>query len=122
MVGTLCKTVGHKHVEHVGIGEPHTLLTFLLTCFELIGHLRLTEVEEHGSGLCIAEVQVDEQIVRGVETYQTVDGDTRIVCGDTGHIADALTIDHQLYLGIFHAHVPVCRIDSVDHNFLCCTH
>ena len=122
MVGTLCKTVWHEHVEHIGIGEAHPLLALFLSGFELIRHLCLAEVEGHGTGLCIAEVQIDEQVIGGVKSYQTVDGDARVIGGDTGHVADPLTIDHQLHLWILHTHVPVGRFDLVDHILLCCTH
>ena len=33
VVGTLCKAVGHEHIEHVGIGEPHALVASFLAFF-----------------------------------------------------------------------------------------
>ena len=130
MVGTLCKTVGHEHVEHVGIGEADTLFALHLTGFQLIGHLHALraldgatlEGELHRAGLGLAEVHVDEQVVGGVEAHEAVDGDTGVVGGDILHIADALSIDHQLHLGILHPHIPVGGLNPVNHCFFCCTH
>ena len=122
MIGTLCKTVGHQHVEHVGIGEAHALLASLLAGLQLIGNLRLAEVEGHCAGLGITEIHVDEQVVRRIEAHETIDGDTRIIGGDGGHITDIGAIDHQLHRGVLHPHVPVGRLD-VGYYFLpCCIH
>ena len=122
MTCALGKTVWHEHVEHVGIGETHTLVATHLTLLQLILHLRLAEAECHRSWLCILQVHVDQQVVRRVETHKTIDYDTRIVCRNTLHIADTLSIDHQLYLWILHTHVPVCWFNAVNYDFFCCTH
>ena len=56
------ETVGHEHVEYVGIAEAHVLVAALLAWLELIGYLpllpALLEVEGHGAGLCACEVHV----------------------------------------------------------------
>ena len=39
MVRSLCKTVRHQHIEHVGIGESHTFVAAHLALFQLIQHL-----------------------------------------------------------------------------------
>ena len=96
MVGTLGKAVGHEHIEHIGIGEAHTFVATHFALFQLILHLRLSEVQCHRAWLGIFQVQVHEQIVGRIETYETVDNYTRIVSGNTGHITNALTIDHKL--------------------------
>ena len=36
VASTLCKTVGHEHIEHIGIGETHALVATHLTGLELI--------------------------------------------------------------------------------------
>ena len=58
MPGTLCETVGHEHIEHIGIGETYSLLTSLLSCLELVSHLRLVESQGHGSWLCSLQVEI----------------------------------------------------------------
>ena len=94
MIGSLGKTIRHEHVEYVGIGEAHALLTFLLAGLKLVGNLRLAEIKDHGAGLGITEIHVDEQVIRRIEAHETIDGDTRIIGGDGGHITDIGAIDH----------------------------
>ena len=36
MTGALGKTVGHQHIQHIGIGETHTLVTAHLTGLQLV--------------------------------------------------------------------------------------
>ena len=54
------KTVGHEHVEHVGIGEAHTLLAALFARLQfvlnLLCRLAVLELESHLAGLCALEV------------------------------------------------------------------
>ena len=120
MVGTLSKTVRHKHIKHVGISEAHALLALLLTGLKLILDLCLTKGQGHRTGLGILEVEVDEQVVGRVEAYEAVDPDTWIVGGYTGNIANALAINHQLDGGVFHPYIPVGGIYAVNHCLFGC--
>ena len=122
VVCALRKTVGHQHVEHVGIGESQALLTFLLARLQLVWYFRLAKIQNHRTWLGVAEIQVDEQVVGRVEAHQTVDGYTRIVRRHVLHVADALSVDHQLYGGVLHPYIPVGGLNSVNHTFLRCTH
>ncbi len=113
------KAVGHEHVEHIGVGEAVTLRSLLLAGFECILHclllLALLELELHYTGLGTACAQIDQQIVRRVESHQTVDTDTCIVGSYLG-ITDALAIDHQLHRrhGIVKPNIPVGGLNAVD--------
>ena len=123
MTCALCKTVGHQHIKHIGIGESHPLLTAHLPRLQLILHLGLIKLQCHCSGLGVLYINIYKEVVGRIEAHQTVDGDTGIVGGHTLHIADALTIDHQLHCRILQAHIPVGRIYPVNHcRFLCCHH
>ena len=122
MVGTLCKTVRHQHIEHIGIGKAHPLLAFLLTGLQLVLYLCLAKIECHHARLGIAHVHVDEQVVGRIKAHQTVNSDTWIIRSNALHVADTLAIHHQLHSGILQSHVPVCRLNSVNHTFLGCTH
>ena len=130
LLGVVCalgKAVGHQHIEHVGIGESQSLLALLLASLQselLTAHLSLFifEVQRHRARLRILQIHVDEQIVGRVETHQTVDLHARIVRRHVLHVADTLSVDHQLHRGVLHPYEPVGRLNTVDHTFLCSTH
>ena len=127
VVGALGEAVGHQHIEHVGVGESQSLLALLLARLQLelfTVHLSLftSEVQRHRSRLRILQIHVDEQIVGRVETHQTVDLHAGIVRRHVLHVADTLSVDHQLHRGVLHPYEPVCGLNSVNHTFLCCTH
>ena len=63
VVCSLCKTVWHKHIEHIGIGESHTLVATHLTSLQLILHLYLTKLKSHSARLGILKVHIDKEIV-----------------------------------------------------------
>ena len=94
------KTVGHEHVEHVGIGESHATVTAHLASLEIIFHLhcQLThrEIKFHGARLSSCNVEVNEQVVRTVETHYRVDFHSGIV-GLHLSITDILPIHHELH-------------------------
>ena len=120
------ETVGHEHVEHVGIGESHALVACHLARLELVvdsglGSLR-RELQFHGARLCVAQVEVDQQIVRRVKPNQTVNLNARVVGGDAFNVSDALSVDHQLHRRVLQPHEPVGGIYPLNHIFLCCTH
>ena len=120
------ETVGHQHVEHVGIGESHALVACHLARLELVVGSGLRafrgELQLHGAGLCVAQVQVDQQIVRRVKPNQAVNPYTRIVGCDAFNVADALSVDHQLHRRVLQSHEPVGGLNPFNHIFLCCTH
>ena len=122
MIGTLCKTVGHQHIEHIGIGKAHTLIATHLTLFKLILYLGLTKVQHHRAWLCITQIHINQQVVRRIKSNDTVDDCTWIIGCYTGNIADTFSVHHQLYLRILQAYIPVGGFDTVNHLFLCCTH
>ena len=128
MTGALGKTVGHQHVEHIGIGKALTLVAAHLAGLQGIGHLLLSplssllfkKLQRHRARLGTTQVKIKQQVVRGVEAHDAVDSDTGIIGGHALHIADAVAIDHQLYRRVLHPHVPVSRFNSVNHCFLSC--
>ena len=64
---SICKTVGHQHVQYVGIGESHAAFARHFAVFQHIFHLLLLfahlEVESHLSSLCIFQIEINQQIV-----------------------------------------------------------
>ena len=66
VVGALCKTVWHQHIEHVGIGKAHALVATHLTLFQLerhfltfsTFHLSPFKRQRHGARLGIAHVHI----------------------------------------------------------------
>ena len=122
MIGTLCKSVRHQHIQHVGIGKSHTFVAAHLACLQLVLHLGLAKVQCHRARLCTTKVHVDKQIVGRIKSHQTVDYHTRIISCYACNIANTLTIHHQLHLRILHPYIPVGGFDTVNHCFLCCTH
>ena len=130
MVLPLSETVGHQHVEHVGVGESHALVAAHLAGLQLIQHhlafLSLHrssfKSERHRTRLGVLQVHVDKQVIRRVEAHEAVDADAGIVGRHLGHVTDALSIDHQLHLRILHPHVPVGRLYPVNHCLFCSTH
>ena len=117
------KAVGHEHVEHVGIGETAVGLAGHFADFQFEGLLEglaaHAELELHGAGLRTGEVEIDEQVVGRLKPHDAVYGHAGIVGGHFGR-ADALSVDHQLQRGVFHAGKPVGRFYSV--YFGCCVH
>ena len=63
MTLALCETVGHEHVEHIGIGKAHTLVATHLTGLQLILHLGLVELQCHRTRLGILQVHIDQKVV-----------------------------------------------------------
>ena len=71
VVRSLCKTVWHQHVEHVGIGESHALVAAHLAGLQLILHvfaflslhLSAFKRQRHHAGLGALQVHVDKQVV-----------------------------------------------------------
>ena len=120
MTGTLGKTVGHQHVEHIGVSEALTLVAAHLAGLQQIRHLLLAKLQCHRARLGTTQVKIKQQVVRGVEAHDAVDNNTGIVGGHALHIADAVAIDHQLHRRVLHSHVPVSRFNSVNHCFLSC--
>ena len=93
MVLSLRKTVGHEHVEYIGIGESHALIAGHLTLFERIFHLFAIELQRHLSGPGTLQVQVNQQVIGRIEPHERVDTCPRIVHRDMG-IADILPVNH----------------------------
>ena len=130
MTGSLCKAVGHQHIEHIGIGETHTLVATHLPLFQPIVVSQLLtpslllsfKYQGHCARLGVLQVHIDEQIVWRVEAHKAVNPDTRIISCHTGDVADALAIHHQLHSGVLHPHVPVGGLNTVNHWFFSCTH
>lgn len=58
MPGTLRKTVGHQHIEHIRIGEAHTLVASFLPLSQGIVYFLLVKLQCHGSRLCSLQVEV----------------------------------------------------------------
>ena len=114
-----CKPVGHKHVEHVGVGESHVLVAALVAPLQLVLHFLPREIERHLSGLRAAEVEVNEQVVGRVEPHDAVYPHPGIVGLYLG-FAYVLAVNHKLQRRVFHPHIPVGGVDSVD--FQCCVH
>ena len=126
VVGTLCKTVGHEHVQHVGIGESLAFVARHLAVLQHIASLQCLaflrfELQCHRAGLGITQVHVNQQIVRRVEAHHAVNDGTGIVRRHRSDVTDVFSIDHQLHAGIFHAYEPVGRVYSVYRQF-CCIH
>ena len=115
MVCALSKTVRHKHIEHIGIGESHTLVATHLTSLQLILHLYLAKLKSHSARLGILKVHIDKKIVWRVQTHKTIDGDTRIISGDRSHITYPLAINHQLNLRILQSDKPIGGVDSINY-------
>ena len=117
------KSVGHEHVQHVGVGEAHVVFALHVARLQLVLHVCLalarTEQQVHCARLSILHVHVHQQIVRRVETHERVDAHARIV-GRHLSSAHVLAVNHQLHLRILHAYEPVCRFDAV--YLLCCIH
>ena len=122
MIGALCETVGHQHIKHIGIGKAHPLIATHLTLFKLILYLGLAKVQRHRARLCITQIHINQQVVRRIKSHQAVDDHPWIIGCDTGHIADTLTVHHQLHLRILQANIPVGGFNTINHLFFCCTH
>ena len=130
MVSTLCKTIWHQQVEHIANVEAIALVTAHLTLLQLVVH-NLTlhfslfifhlKRQFHRAWLGILQIQIYQQVVGRVETYQTVYHHTRIVGGDTLCVPDTLTVYHQLNLGVLHADEPICRVNASNCLFLFCS-
>ena len=80
------------------------------------------KVQSHRAWLGILDIHIDQQVVGRVESHQTINTDTRIGGSHTLHVTDTFAIDHQLQLGVLHAHKPVGGFYVVDSNFLGATH
>ena len=110
------KTVGHKHVEHVGIGESHALLATLLARLELVFHLLcrlpVLEVKGHLAGLRAFKIEVNEQVIGAVKPHNAVHLDAGIVSSDLCRTY-AFAVNHELQRRILHADKPVCRVNAV---------
>ena len=124
VVGTTrCETVGHEHVEHVGVGESLAFLTAHGAWFELVVHFLLLfaegEVERHGAWLGGRQVEIHEEVVGAIQPHDTVYAYAGIGGADI-RLADVLTVDHQLERGVFHAYIPVGGFDTV--YLECCIH
>ena len=119
----LCKAVGHEHVEHVAVVEAYALVASHLALFQLVLHLDLVELEGHGAGLGLAQVEIDEEVVGRVEAHHTVDDHAGIVGSHTLHGSNVLAIDHQLHLGVLEPYKPVGGVNAINHYFAFgCTH
>ena len=128
---TLCETVGHQHIKHVSIGESLPFRACFLTLFELVGsnltfhfsffvfHLKR---QFHRSSFRPFQVHIDQEIVGGIQMNNAVDMSIGIVCCHFLNRCDIFAIDHQLYLGILHTHVPVGRVNTLYVYFSICFH
>ena len=96
VIGSLCKTIRHEHIQHVGIGEAHSLVTAHLPLLQLVRHFRLVEAQHHVTSLCPFQVKIQQQVVRRVEPHHTVNAHTGIIGRNILHVPDILSIDHQL--------------------------
>ena len=116
------KTVGHEHVEHVGISESHTTVAAHLTRLKLIFHFHCEfangEIEFHDSRLCTCSVEVNEQIVGTVEPHNGVDFHSRIIGFHLG-IANVGAIYHELKRWVFHAHKPIGWLNAFNIKIKC---
>ena len=111
------KSVGHEHVEHIGVGESHALVARHVAVFQqvfhLLGLLALLEAQRHLARLGPFEVEVDEEIVGRVEACDRIDAHPRVAHFHVG-AAHILAVHHQLQRGVFHAYIPVGGLNAVD--------
>ena len=111
----MCEAVGHEEVEHVLDGEADALVTGLLALAELVADDGLVvgagaaEGDGEFAGLGAAEVEIDEEVVGGVEPHDGIDA-----CAIDVHLgfANAGAIDHELQRWVFHADEPVGGVDA----------
>ena len=96
MMRSLGETVGHEHIEYIGIGESYALLSTLLSGFQFVCHLLTIKAQGHRSRLGTTEVEIYQQIVGRVKAYYAINHHTRIVGSDCLHLGDILAIYHQL--------------------------
>ena len=119
---SLSKTVGHQHIQHIGIGESHPLLTAHLPRLQLVLHFGLIKLQCHRTWLSVLYINIYKKVVGRVKAHQTINRDTGIIGGHTLHITDAIAIDHQLHRRVLQSHIPVGRIYPVNHCLFSCHH
>ena len=114
----ISKAVGHKHIEHIGVGEAYAVTScfFATEKFVLYRFLGLAqfEVQVNSARLGTIGIHVDEQVVGRVQTYQAINCHAGILCGNFG-IANSLAINHELYrwYSAIKSRVPVRRLNAV---------
>ena len=119
---TIGKTVGHKHVKHIGIIKTLTLASshFTLKKFviNLLCLLAIGKPKCHLTRLGIFHVKINQKIVCTARTDNTINLDTCIVSCYISR-CNTFAIYHELQRRILHTYKPVCRFYFI--NLYLCT-